>query len=153
MAALALGITSMDTFETAPLEVIGLIPPALHGEVRRAIAGLHVELALSDTTELVAARLESACPALLLIDTDLLGCPVDLCTFARSLRPDIKVFGLVNHWSEREEGLQSCADAILHKPPRRDEWKAVLGRFGVQEAQRSRISDGASQDRAERPSR
>lgn len=133
MVALEVDHTAIDAAETAPLEAIGLILPALHPEVRRAIAGLHVELALSDTTELVAARLESACPALLLIDTDLLGCPVDLCTFARSLRPDIKVFALVNHWSEREEDLRSCADAILHKPPRRDEWKAVLGRFGVRD--------------------
>jgi len=132
MIALAVDRT-LDTLETGPLEAIGLIAPALHADVRRAIAGLHVQLDLSDTTELVVARLESACPELLLIDTDLLGCPVDLCRFARSVRPDVKVFGLVDHWSEREEGLRMCADAILHKPARHAEWKAVLRRFGVRD--------------------
>jgi len=131
MVALAVDLTLMDALETGPLEAIGLIPPALHPEVRRAIAGLHVQLDLSDTAELVVARLESACPELLFIDTDLLGCPVDLCRFARSLRPDVKVFGLAYYWSEREEALRACADAILHKPARDAEWKAVLRRFGV----------------------
>ena len=131
MVALAVDHSAMDTRETGPLQAIGLIPPALHPDVLRAIAGLHVQLDLSGTTELVVARLESDCPALLLIDTDLLGCPVDLCRFARSLRPDVKVFGLTYYWSEREEGLRFCADAILHKPARDTEWKAVLHRFGV----------------------
>ena len=115
------------------LEAIGLVPPAMHADVRRAIAGLHLRLDLSGTAALVVARIESACPELLLIDTDLLGCPVDLCRFARSLRPDVKVFGLTYYWSEREEGLRFCADAILHKPARDAEWKAVLRRFGVHE--------------------
>jgi DNA-binding response OmpR family regulator len=114
---------------------------------------LHIELDLWGATELVVARLESARPALLLIDTDLLGCPVDLCTFARSLQPGVKVFGLVNHWSEREEGLHACADGFLHKPARDAEWKAVLRRFGVRDAH---IAGGqsftaSSQDGAERP--
>jgi DNA-binding response OmpR family regulator len=133
MVALAVDRTPMDMSETGRLEAIGLIPPALHPDVRRAIAGLHMRLDLSGTTEIVVARLESSCPELLLIDTDLVGCPVDLCRFARSVRPDVKVFGLVDHWSEREEGLRMCADAILHKPARDAEWKAVLRRFGVRD--------------------
>jgi DNA-binding response OmpR family regulator len=133
MVALAVDPASMDTSETGPLQAIGLIPPALHVEVRRALAGLHVQIDLSATADLVVARLETSCPEFLLIDTDLLGCPVDLCTFARSLRRDVKVFGLVNHWSEREEGLRSCADDILHKPPRLAEWRPVLRRFGVRD--------------------
>jgi DNA-binding response OmpR family regulator len=134
MVALARDPASMDTPESAPLVAIGLIPQALHQEVRRALAGLHVQLDLAATADLVVARLESDCPDLLLIDTDLVGCPADLCAFAHSLRPDVKVFGLVNQWSEREESLRSCADAVLHKPPRSAEWRPVLRRFGVHEA-------------------
>ena len=131
MTGLAVGLSSMEALEPRPLEAIGLMPPALHLEVRRAIAGLHVQLELSDTAELVVARLEGDCPDIVLIDTDLLGCPSDLCRFARSLRPDVKVMGLAYYWSEREEALRLCADAILHKPARDAEWKAVLRRFGV----------------------
>lgn len=131
MVALAIARTSMDTFAAPPIEAVGLIPAALHPEVRRAIAGLHVHLDLSGATELVVARIESDCPAILLVDADLLGCPEDVCRFARSLRPDVRVFGLAYYWSEREEALLMCADAILHKPARNAEWKTVLRRFGV----------------------
>ncbi len=131
MVALAIARTPMDTFDARPLDAVGLIPAALHPEVRRAIAGLHVKIDLSGATELVVARIESDCPAILLVDADLLGCPEDVCRFARSLRPDVKVFALAYYWSEREEGLRACTDAILHKPARAIEWKPVLRRFGV----------------------
>lgn len=131
MVATVADPTLSGTSRAWSLDGVGLVASAIHPDVRRAVAGLHVRLDLSATTELVVARLESACPELLLIDTDLLGCPADLCRFARSLRPDVKVFGLVNHWSEREEGLRMCADAILHKPARAAEWGAILRRFGA----------------------
>lgn len=141
MVALAIGPAQTDMSKTAPIKAIGLIAPALHPDVRRAIAGLHVQLDLSEATELVVARLESACPELLLIDTDLLGCPADLCRFARSLRPDVKVFGLAYYWSEREEALYACADAILHKPAREAEWKTVLRRFGVRDVTNQSLTE------------
>lgn len=137
MVALVVDLTPMDTLDMPPLEAVGLVLPALHPEVRRALAGLHVHLELSATAELVVARLESDCPQLLLVDTDLLGCPADLCTFARSLRPDVKVFGLAYYWSEHEDTLRACADALLHKPARDAEWRAVLRRFGVQDVNRA----------------
>ena len=127
--------------EAVPINAIGLVSPAMHGDVRRAIAGLHMQLDISPATELVVARLESACPELLLIDTDLLGCPIDLCRFARSLRPDLKVFGLAYYWSEREEGLNACVDAILHKPAREAEWKTVLRRFGVRDVTNQSLTE------------
>jgi hypothetical protein len=86
---------------------------------------------MSDAAGLVVARIESSCPPFVLVDTELLGCPADLCCFARSLRPDVKVFAVVNFWSEREDALHKCVDALLHKPPRRREWEVVLRRFGV----------------------
>ena len=131
MAALAVEPTPADTPKPRPLDALGLVPAAMHPEVRRAIAGLHVNIDLSAATELVVARIESDCPAILLVDADLLGCPEDVCRFARSLRPDVRVFGLAYYWSEREEALLMCADAILHKPARNAEWKAVMRRFGV----------------------
>lgn len=114
-----------------PAEALGLIAADLQPAVREAIAGFRVRLEMSDATDLVVARIESGCPPFLLIDTELLGCPVDLCCFARSLRPDVKVFAVVYFWSEREEALRECADGLLHKPPRRPEWEGVLARLGV----------------------
>jgi hypothetical protein len=77
--------------------------------------------------ELVSAHVESSCPEILIIDTDLLGLPDDLCRMARSLRPDVVTVALVNHWSEREERLTGVVDAVLHKPPRREEWRQLFG--------------------------
>jgi len=103
----------------------------LQPAVRDALIGFHLRLDMSDAIDLVVARIESSCPPFLLIDTELLGCPVDLCRFARSLRPDVKVFAVVYFWSEREEALRECADGLLHKPPRRREWEGVLRQLGV----------------------
>ena len=95
------------------------------------MAGFNVRLELSDATDVVVARIETSCPRILLIDTDLLGRPADLCWFARSLRPDLTFVGMAYFWSEREEALRACADAVLHKPPRRREWQVTLTRLGV----------------------
>lgn len=114
-----------------PAEALGLIATDLQPAVREALARFQVRLEMSDAIDLVVARIESGCPPFLLIDTELLGCPVDLCCFARSLRPDVKVFAVVYFWSEREEALCECADGLLHKPPRRREWERELQRFGV----------------------
>ena len=141
MVALAIDAALRDMSEAAPIRAIGLMPPSLDPDVRRAIAGLHMQLDISEATELVVARLESACPELLLIDTDLLGCPADLCRFARSLRSDVKVFGLAYYWSEREEGLHACVDAILHKPARGAEWKTVLRHFGVRDVKNQSLTE------------
>lgn len=114
-----------------PAEALGLIAADFQPAVRDALIGFHLRLDMSDAIGLVVARIESSCPPFLLIDTELLGCPVDLCCFARSLRPDVKVFAVVYFWSEREEALRECADAILHKPPRRREWEGALRKLGV----------------------
>jgi DNA-binding response OmpR family regulator len=98
--------------------------------VRDVMAGFQVRLELSDATDVVT-RIETSCPRILLTDTDLLGCPADLCRFARSLRSDMNVIALAYLWSEREEALRACADAVLHKPPRRREWQVTLTRLGV----------------------
>lgn len=114
---------------------LGLVPLDLHADVARIVAGMPVRLTLLESVDLVVAQVESDRPDILLIDTDLLGCPSELCCFARSLRPDVRVFGLAYYWSEREEALHACVDAILHKPVRDTEWKRVLSRFDLNEAQ------------------
>lgn len=123
---------AQDARETAA-EVVGLLHPALHDGARSVLAGLQIRLELSSATELIVARIESACPELVLIDTDLVGCPDELCRFARSLRSDVKVLGLSYYWSDREEALRSCVDAILHKPARDAEWCPALRRFGIRD--------------------
>lgn len=111
--------------------VVGLMGRELHPQVHRALQGLRLTLELSDARSLVVARIESACPEIVLVDTDLVGCLTDLCRFARSLRYDVRVVGVACYWSEREEALQDCADAIVHKPPRDSEWGTVLRSLGV----------------------
>ena len=114
-----------------PLEALGLVAVDLQPSVRDVMAGFHVRLELSDATDVVVTRIETSCPPLLLIDTELLGCPADLCRFARSLRSGVKVIALAYFWSDREGALRACADAVLHKPPRRADWQATLTRLGV----------------------
>ena len=114
-----------------PLEALGLVAVDLQPSVRCVMASFNVRLELSDATDVVVTRIETSCPDILLVDTELVGCPADLCRFARSLRPDVIVLGLAYFWSEREEALRACADAVLHKPPRRADWQATLTRLGV----------------------
>lgn len=116
---------------TALIEGVGLVAAGLHEAVSRALGGLPVSLELSATVDLIVARIESACPALILVDGDLLGCPADLCSFARSLRRDVTILGLTYYWSEREDTFRSCVDALLHKPPRETEWRATFERLAV----------------------
>jgi hypothetical protein len=117
-----------------PLETLGLAPGALCAEIERVTVGFHLKLEWQADIALFVARVESGCPPLLLIDTDLVGCPGDLCRFARSLRPDVRIFGISCYWSERDEALLTCVDALLHKPPRRAQWEAVFDRAGIPRA-------------------
>jgi hypothetical protein len=86
----------------------------------------HIDLAPVDQLDRVSALVESGCPEVLVIDTDVLALPGDLCRMARSLRADVLTVALVNHWSEREERITSAVDAVLHKPPRLFEWQRLF---------------------------
>jgi hypothetical protein len=99
-------------------------------QIVETAATFHIELMPVDQLDRVSALVESGCPELIFIDTDLLPLPGDLCRMARSLRPDVLVVALVNHWSEREERLSVVVDAVLHKPPRLFEWQRL---FSVKE--------------------
>jgi hypothetical protein len=110
---------------------LGLAPVALHQAVQRVAAPFGLRLQWETARELFVARIESGCPSLLIVDTDLMGCLSELCSFARSVRPDVRVLGLTCYWSERDEALAACADAVLHKPLRQAQWEAVFARLGL----------------------
>ena len=111
---------------------LALAPPELHGEMARACQGLALKLECTAATDLFVSRIESGCPPLLLVDADLMGWPADLCKFARSLRPDVKVLALTCQWSEHDGALTQLVDGILHKPPRRSQWEGVFEQMGVE---------------------
>lgn len=116
---------------TACIEGVGLVAGGLYAALSRALNGLPVRLELSASADLLVARIESACPPLIVVDGDLLGCPAQLCSFARSLRPDVTVLGLTYYWSDREEAFRGCVDGLLHKPPREIEWRATFERLAL----------------------
>jgi len=118
---------------TGPVSALGLVEVSLQPAVLRTLEPFNVTLETSDAVDLVVASIESECPSLLLIDTELMGCPADLCCFARGLRPDVIVLAIAYSWSEREEALRECADGLLHKPPRQAEWQATFRRFEIPE--------------------
>jgi hypothetical protein len=117
--------------KAAVIDGVGLVAAGLHQSVSRALSRLSLRLELSESADIVIARIESACPALILVDGDLLGRPADLCSFARSLRSDVTILGLTYYWSEREEAFRGCVDALLHKPPRESEWRATFERLAA----------------------
>jgi hypothetical protein len=75
----------------------------------------------------LVARVESACPAIILADMDILGWPATLSALARSLRRDVFLIAMLHHWNDREESMHQWVDAVVHKPPRLHEWTALLG--------------------------
>lgn len=96
-------------------------------EIEPLLESLCLDITFVTRVDLLSTCVESNCPEILIIDTDLLGLPDELCRMARSLRPDVVMVALVNRWSEREERLQGVVDVVLHKPPRREEWQRLFG--------------------------
>ncbi len=96
-------------------------------EIEPLLESLCLDITFVTRVDLFSTCVESNCPEILIIDTDLLGLPDELCRMARSLRPDVVMVALVNRWSEREERLQGVVDVVLHKPPRREEWQRLFG--------------------------
>jgi len=118
-----------------PLLALALLAPGLEPEVRAASGDFALELECLSRLDVFVNRVESHCPPLLLVDADLVGgCPADLCRFARSLRPDVKILSLAWCWSDRDDALRGCADGVLRKPPRRAAWSAVLAGLGLPRA-------------------
>ncbi len=119
-------LTGQAVVATAVPEVLVLITHALRRDVQRMTRGMPLTLEFVGTPELAMARIESACPEIVVIDDDMMACSDEVCRFARSLRPDVRLVAVTCRWSEREAGLRGCADAIIHKPLREAEWKHAL---------------------------
>jgi hypothetical protein len=110
---------------------LGLMPASFESDLRRLTRELGLRLEFSSATEIAIARIEASCPELGLVDCDLLGKVEDLFQFARSLRPDVWLIGVTCYWSERDESLRPFANAVIHKPPRGDEWRRAVVASGL----------------------
>jgi hypothetical protein len=107
----------------------GLVAVPSQPLVLEAIAPFRLQIELFERLATLVTSIETACPGLLLVDSELAGDFRDLRAFARSLRPDVRIVALSCYWSDREESLRLYADAVLHKPPRASEWASVLGAY------------------------
>ncbi len=102
---------------------------ALERDIRRALQGLNVRLEFTPMSGLLIARIEPACPQILILDLDISPRPADLARFARSLRPDVRIVSAQWYWADRD--APTFAEAVVHKPPRRDEWFPAIARIGL----------------------
>jgi hypothetical protein len=112
-----------------PLVAAGLVAVPNQPLVLDAVAPFGLQIELFERLATLLSSIETACPRLLLVDSDLVPNFRDLRAFARSRRPDVRIVALSCFWSDREESLRACADAVLHKPPRASEWASVLGAY------------------------
>lgn len=108
-------------------QAVALASPRAREEIERLLPLLNLDVIFVGRVDLLSARVETACPEIIIIDTEVLALPGDLCHMARSMRHDVVIIALVSHWSEREERLKAVVDATLHRPPRRDEWERLFG--------------------------
>ena len=100
---------------------------ALERDIRRSLRGLNVKLEFVPASGLLIARIESDCPEIVILDLDISPLPGDLARFARSLRPDVRIISAQWYWADRDAPV--FADAVVHKPVRRDEWFPAIARM------------------------
>lgn len=117
------------------LSVLAFVSSDLRGSITRALQPCSPQIAFVASAEALTVHIEGGCPEVIFVDTDLVGCPVDLCRLVRCLRTDAKVVGLSCRWSDRDEALGECLDAIFHKPPRLAEWEAILRKLWFREVE------------------
>lgn len=76
-------------------------------------------------------RVTTLSPDLLVVDFDAPGVRGEILRAARAPRRTTPVIGLACYWSEREDAARQLADALVHKPPRVQEWVTQLRRLGI----------------------
>jgi len=113
------------------MEVLGLVCAHLEPAIRRATERFDLELEFTARVDMFVTRIESWHPAVLLVDTELFGSLPELSSFTRSLRPDVKIFAVTWYWSQIDDRVSAAVDGVLHKPPRRAQWEAVLEALGT----------------------
>ncbi|MEX0785397.1 MAG: hypothetical protein WD939_02060 [Dehalococcoidia bacterium] len=129
----------------ARLRALGLLARPLQHVVRDVMDGFALDIEFQPDLGLYVARVEADYPDVLIVDVDLAGGLVTLSPFARSLCPNLKLVAVTCYWSERDEGLREYADAVVHKPPRRNEWEAALDRLGLPRVVTSAFTPGDGQ--------
>lgn len=70
-------------------------------------------------------------PDLVVVDSDIMGHPCDLSDLVRNHNPQASFIVVAWFWSDREEALRDCADAVVHKPIRGSEWRRAFADCGV----------------------
>ena len=105
----------------------------LRRQVAVAVAPFALKPRFAGSLDELTVNLEACSPDLLLIDTDLVGYPDEVCRLAHRLDPATKVVGISCYWSERDALLRTCRlDGILHKPLRSTEWNTALEGLGLE---------------------
>ena len=113
---------------TGRRELLALVGPELHGDVRRIASGLGIAVECSGDVARAITIVTVRRPELLVIDTDLVCSPENLRAGVRAISAGVQLIALTCLWSERDERLRESVDGILHKPLRDSEWLKVLGR-------------------------
>lgn len=111
---------------------LGLIDRNLQPRVARVASRFNVSLEMFESPANFVTVVESSWPDLMLIDSDIMGNPCEVCHVVRTRNPLVKVLIVAYFWSEREEALRCCADVILHRPVRNPEWSRAFDMCGIQ---------------------
>jgi DNA-binding response OmpR family regulator len=120
----------------APL-ALGLLGHDIQRSVASVAAVFDLQLSMDEQSQEFRESLERRSPDIVLIDSDVMTNPCDVCELARSRNPMVKILIAACFWSEREEALQCCADVVVHKPVRQAEWNHAFVMLGVSERTQS----------------
>ena len=119
-------------FPSSPL-ALGLIAHELQGDVARIAQKFDLRLSMYEDRKAFQVSVGRLLPDLVLIDSDIMGHPCEVCYLIHSLSPAPKLVIVACFWSEHEETLRDCADVLVHRPVRRTEWTRALADCGVPE--------------------
>ncbi len=116
----------------APL-ALGLVGHDLQRSIESVAAGFDIRLSMGEQSREFRESLERGSPDIVLIDSDVMTNPCEVCELVRSRNPFVKILIAACFWSEREQALQCCADVLVHKPVREAEWNHAFIALGVPE--------------------
>jgi len=112
---------------------LGLVGHDLQGGVESVAAAFDTQLDMHEQPRAFLENVERCSPDLVLIDSDIMSNPQEVCELVRSRHALTKVLIVACYWSEREQALQCCADVIVHRPFRSLEWSRAFVACGLPE--------------------
>jgi DNA-binding response OmpR family regulator len=112
---------------------LGLVGHDLQGGVESVAAAYDIRLDMHDQPQAFLENVGRCSPDLVLIDSDIINNPCEVCDLLKSRMPLTKVLIVTFFWSEREQALQCCADIIVHRPFRTREWRRAFVSCGLPE--------------------